>query len=95
MLRINQFILVIKKVSILSIAIRMINIKTDSNLHENCMSAWSELFKEYLQEHNVSTDSSKHQGLFPRRRLPPLALFSFFLNYKFEYFYLLNLFQMF
>ena len=34
----------------------MMNIKTDHNLLENCMNAWTELFKEYLPEDNVSVN---------------------------------------
>ena len=41
----------------LSLAARMMNIKTDHNLPENCMDAWAELFKEYLPEDNVSAES--------------------------------------
>jgi len=41
----------------LSLAGRMMNIKMDHNLPENCMNAWAELFKEYLPEDNVSAES--------------------------------------
>lgn len=36
---------------------RMINIKTDHNLPEVCMNAFSKLFKEYLQEDNLFVES--------------------------------------
>ena len=42
----------------LPLAARMMNIKTDHNLPKSCMDAWAYLFKEYLPEDNVSTDSS-------------------------------------
>ena len=41
----------------LSLAAKMMNIKTDHNLLENCMDAWTDLCKEYLPEDNVSIDS--------------------------------------
>ena len=41
----------------LSLASRMMNIKTDHNLPESCMDAWADLFKEYLPEDNVSSES--------------------------------------
>ncbi|WZZ50649.1 hypothetical protein YC2023_050756 [Brassica napus] len=41
----------------LSLAARMMNIKTDHNLPESCMNEWTDLFKEYLPEDNVSADS--------------------------------------
>ena len=41
----------------LSLAARMINIKTDHNLPEVCMDAWDELFKKYLPEDNLSSES--------------------------------------
>ena len=46
-----------KCLSKLSLAGRMMTIKTDNNLPENCMDAWAELFKEYLPEDNVSSES--------------------------------------
>ena len=41
----------------LSLAARMMNIKTDHNLPEVCMDAWAELFKEYLPEDNQCAES--------------------------------------
>ena len=41
----------------LSLAARMMNIKTDHNLLEVCMDAWAELFKEYLPEDNLCAGS--------------------------------------
>ncbi|KAL1204279.1 hypothetical protein V5N11_002255 [Cardamine amara subsp. amara] len=41
----------------LSLASRMMTIKTDHNLGEVCMDAWDELLKEYLPEDNVSAES--------------------------------------
>jgi len=41
----------------LSLAARMMNIKTDHNLPESCMNEWADLFKEYLLEENVSAGS--------------------------------------
>ncbi|XP_033146608.1 uncharacterized protein LOC117133754 [Brassica rapa] len=41
----------------LSLAARIMNIKTDHNLPENCMNEWADLFKEYLPEDNMSADS--------------------------------------
>lgn len=41
----------------LSLAVRMIKIKTDHNLHENCMDAWAELFKKYMPKYNLSAKS--------------------------------------
>ena len=41
----------------LSLAARMMNIKTDHNLPESCMNEWADLFKEYLPEDNESADS--------------------------------------
>ncbi|KAL1225345.1 hypothetical protein V5N11_009004 [Cardamine amara subsp. amara] len=41
----------------LSLASRMMTIKTDHNLGEVCMDAWAELLKEYLPEDNVSAES--------------------------------------
>ena len=41
----------------LSLAARMMNIKTDHNLPKSCMNEWADLFKEYLPEDNVSADS--------------------------------------
>ena len=41
----------------LSLAARMMNIKTDHNLSENCMDSWAELLKEYLPEDNLSAES--------------------------------------
>ena len=41
----------------LSLAARMMNIKTDHNLSESCMNEWADLFKEYFPEDNVSADS--------------------------------------
>lgn len=41
----------------LSLASRMMNIKTDHNLSEICMDSWAELIKEYLPEDNVSAES--------------------------------------
>ena len=46
-----------KGLSKLSLAARMMNIKTDHNLPESWMDAWTDLFKEYLPEENVSADS--------------------------------------
>ena len=42
-----------KNLSKLSMAASMMNIKTDHNLHEVCMDAWDELFKDYLSENNL------------------------------------------
>ena len=36
---------------------RMINIRTDHNLFEIHIDAWTELFKEYFPEENMSVDS--------------------------------------
>lgn len=33
------------------------NIKTDLNLSENCMHAWTKLFKEYLSKDKLSVES--------------------------------------
>ena len=41
----------------LSLAARMMNIKTDHNLPEVCMDAWAGLFKEYLAKDNLSAES--------------------------------------
>ena len=41
----------------LSLAARMMNIKTDHNLHEVCMDAWTDLFKEYLPIDKLSAES--------------------------------------
>ena len=41
----------------LSLAARMMNIKTDHNLPEVCMDVWAELFKEYLSEDNLCAES--------------------------------------
>lgn len=41
----------------LSLAARMMNIKTDHNLSEICMDDWSDLIKEYLPEDNLSAES--------------------------------------
>ena len=41
----------------LSLAARMMNIKTDHNLPQVCMDAWAELFKEYLPQDNLSAES--------------------------------------
>ena len=41
----------------LSLAARMMNIKTDHNLPEVCMDAWAQLFKEYLPEDNLCAES--------------------------------------
>ena len=41
----------------LSLAARMMNIRTHHNLPEVCMDAWAELIKEYLLEDNQSAES--------------------------------------
>ncbi|KAG7543657.1 Transposon En/Spm-like [Arabidopsis thaliana x Arabidopsis arenosa] len=41
----------------LSLASRMMTIKADNNLSENCMDSWAELFKEYLPPDNISAES--------------------------------------
>lgn len=40
----------------LSLAARRMNIKTGHNLPEVCMYAWTELFREYLPEDNLSDE---------------------------------------
>jgi len=41
----------------LSLASRMMTIKADNNLSENCMDSWAELIKEYLSSDNISAES--------------------------------------
>jgi hypothetical protein len=41
----------------LSLAARMMNIKTECNSSQSCMNMWTELFKEYLPEDNVCAES--------------------------------------
>jgi len=41
----------------LSLASRMMTIKADNNLSENCMDSWAELIKEYLIADNISAES--------------------------------------
>jgi len=41
----------------LSLASRMMTIKVDNNLSENCMDSWAELIKEYLPPDNISVES--------------------------------------
>ncbi|XP_019084253.1 PREDICTED: uncharacterized protein LOC109125911 [Camelina sativa] len=45
----------------LSLASRMMTIKADNNLSENCMDSWAELIKEYLSADNMMI-SSKNVG---------------------------------
>ncbi|WZZ77300.1 hypothetical protein YC2023_097872 [Brassica napus] len=53
----NQPIYTGYREGISKLAARMMNIKTNHNLPENCMDAWVELSKEYLPEDNVSAES--------------------------------------
>ncbi|XP_010424405.1 PREDICTED: uncharacterized protein LOC104709502 [Camelina sativa] len=41
----------------LSLASRMMTMKADNNLSENCMDSWAELIKEYLPADNVSAEN--------------------------------------
>ncbi|KAG7572425.1 Transposon En/Spm-like [Arabidopsis suecica] len=41
----------------LYLASRMMTMKADNNLSENCMDSWAELFKEYLPPDNISAES--------------------------------------
>lgn len=41
----------------LSLATRIMNIKTDDNLPKNCMDACAEMLKDYLPEDNLFDDS--------------------------------------